>query len=299
MTNRPDPDFDESGHTDLGDTWDPLDPAVDRRLRDLAGEVTPLHAPPHAFERVLVRGRRRRMRTAWTVATASTLACVLVVGGAVAIGLRTQSGPVQLAGGQSTGGAPTTQAPTGAPTSIRATVAQPTPQATSSQVVVAPSAASPGTVQAADVPRCHTANLNAGAAVVAGSLSGGHELMNLTLTNTSGHACTIYGYPGMKLEIQQTVGQATDVSRISATPQTLTVANGASASTTVEFMPDSPDSTEPQTGPCEPGSYYLEVTPPDETTQLITPISGGPVIACGQGALSVYPFVAGSTGPEQ
>jgi hypothetical protein len=290
MTRPDHPDFSGSDPIDLGDTWDPLDPAVDRRLREIAGEVTLLHAPPQAFERVLVRGRRRRMRTVWTLATASTLTCVLVAGGAIALGSHPQSGAIHAAVGQSTAIVPTAPTATG-PSPDRRTAVRSAP---------ATSSATPPSTAA--VARCHTADLQASVSVVGGSLSSGHEQMNLTLTNTSGQVCTIFGYPGMQLEDQQSAGQATDVIRTSSgvgAPTRLTLADNASASTTVDFLPDSPDSTEPKSGLCEPESYYLEITPPDENTQLKVQIGGGPVMACQEGALTVYPFVAGATGPEQ
>ena len=136
--------------------------------------------------------------------------------------------------------------------------------------------------------------------VAGGPNAAGVELLNLTLTNTSGHTCTIYGFPGMKLEDANQNGQATNLLRIGngVVERLLTVKDGDSASTTVEFWPATPDAQETQT-PCEPGSYMLEITPPDETTQLYAQITGGPITACQQGLLKVYPFVAGTVGPGQ
>jgi hypothetical protein len=148
--------------------------------------------------------------------------------------------------------------------------------------------------------RCHTNDLSPTVALVAGSQGAGHELLNLTLTNTSGRTCTIYGYPGMALEDQNSNQQATVVTRDPAvTKKTITVPNGGSASTTVRFDFDVPGSGEPTTGNCEPPSYSLLITPPDETTQLTAPIGGGPVTVCQRGALDVLAFVSGSTGANQ
>jgi hypothetical protein len=69
--------------------------------------------------------------------------------------------------------------------------------------------------------------------------------------------------------------------------------------TTGRFDFDVPASDEPQTGNCEAPSVYMEITPPDETTQLSTTITGGPVTVCQHGTIDVFPFIAGATGPNQ
>jgi hypothetical protein len=43
----------------------------------------------------------------------------------------------------------------------------------------------------------------------------------------------------------------------------------------------------------------MQITPPDETTQLSATIGGGPVTVCQHGALDVLPFIAGPKGPNQ
>lgn len=180
---------------------------------------------------------------------------------------------------------------------------QPSEASSGSAIVLPPSTAAASaspSPSATGAPRCHTADLSPSVAVVAGSQGAGSELMNLTLTNTSGHACTIFGYPGMKLEDQNGNGQATTVTRNrSMTPKTVTLADNGSASTTIHFGFDVPGPGEPTTGPCEPASYSLMITPPDETTQLTAPIGGGPVTVCEKGTLDVLPFIAGKTGPNQ
>ena len=164
----------------------------------------------------------------------------------------------------------------------------------------ASSSATPGSTGAAGLPRCHTADLSPAVNIVTGSQGAGSESMNIKLTNQSGHTCTVYGYPGMKLEDTNASGQATTVTRNRGlTPATLTVANGASVATTARFDFDMPVPDEPQTGNCEAPSVYLQITPPDETTQLSATITGGPVTVCNHGTIDVLPFVAGSTGPNQ
>ncbi len=176
----------------------------------------------------------------------------------------------------------------------------PSQSSAGSVTLPAPSGSGTTTPSATGVPRCHTADLSPAVNIVTGSAGAGSESINIKLTNQSGHDCTVYGYPGMKLEDTNASGQATTVTRNhSAKPATLTVANGGSVATTGRFDFDVPASDEPQTGNCEAPSVYLEITPPDETTQLSTTIAGGPVTVCQHGTIDVLPFIAGSTGPNQ
>src|SRR5438445_14255 len=104
----------------------------------------------------------------------------------------------------------------------------------------------------------------------------------------------------MMLQDQGGDGQATTVIRNrSLAPKTLTLANGGAASTTIRFGFDIPGPGEPTSGPCEPASYNLLITPPNETSHLTAPIGGGPITVCEKGTLNVLPFVAGTTGPNQ
>lgn len=339
----------------LGETWDGPDSAVDRRLRTLAGPVTPMSTPAYGFERVVMRARRRRQRKILMGATAVVTGLALATGG-VLLGFRSGGDVVQSAGcPQGTtvigaaaaghkvwagdaayaraglgregtmqrryewaiGGVLTAAALAGgifagcSSNSANKNQASNTPGDQPGQtpggtaIVLPPStaaasaAASPSPSSSA-APRCHTTDLSPAVTVVKGSQAAGSELMNLTLTNTSGHACTIFGYPGMMLQDQNGNGQATTVTRNhSLTPKTITLADTAAASTTVRFGFDVPGPGEPTSGPCEPASYSLLITPPNETTQLTAPIGGGPVTVCEKGTLDVLPFIAGTTGPNQ
>jgi hypothetical protein len=148
--------------------------------------------------------------------------------------------------------------------------------------------------------RCRMADLGPEVSVVPGSAGAGHELLNVKLTNNSGHSCTVYGFPGLKLEDKAGRGQTTHVTwdRRNA-PKLITLADHASAAATVRFDFDVPAADESQSGDCELPSAYLQITPPDETTQLVAPITGGPVTVCQHGALDVLPFIAGATGANQ
>jgi hypothetical protein len=153
------------------------------------------------------------------------------------------------------------------------------------------------------VPQCQTADLSAEANTVAGSAAAGHLTMNITVTNTSGHTCTIYGFPGLALEDKNQDIQHTAVTWQPTIPKTLiTLANGATASSSAQFDKDLPVGSEPLTGPCEPASFYLLVTAPNNTTQLVAPIGdtgGAGITVCDFGALNVLAFVPGSTGPQE
>lgn len=190
--------------------------------------------------------------------------------------------------------------------------------ATTSGAAVAPTTAggggsgggvSTGGPTVAGVPQCTTANVVAAVYVVAGSQGMGHESLNLTLTNISGHSCTVYGFPGLQLmeenaQDQPGADQATSVNWDPGVPKTLvTLADSGSASTTIQFDMDVPGVGEPSSGPCEPDSYYLAVIPPNNTTAVTARI-GGPnsttgITVCEQGRLQVLAFVAGSTGANQ
>lgn len=364
----------------LAETWDAPDASVDRRLRAMVGPVAPLYPPPYGYERVVLRARRRKHRTAFIAAAASVVTVAVVAGGVVVGTHLGNSGLVAVAGcdsvGQSVPGAargagqPVNVADVANVTDVAAVAdarggpsgigvgrevmdrkyewaiggvltaaalsagivagcsssansngpsANPTlssgpttpgqSSATGASGTPAPSGTGTGTSAgggatssstAAGVPRCHTTDLSPAVNIVVGSQGTGHESMNIKLTNNSGHDCTVYGYPGMKLQDANNAGQATTVTRNrSQKPTTITVADGASVATTARIDFSLPSSDEPQTGNCEAPSVYLEITPPDETTQLSATITGGPVTVCEHGTIDVLPFVSGSTGPNQ
>jgi hypothetical protein len=160
-----------------------------------------------------------------------------------------------------------------------------------------------GPATAAGVPQCRTPDLSGEANIVAGSAAAGHITMNITVTNTSGHTCTIFGFPGLALEDTNQDVQPTKVTWDPAVAKTLiTLANGASASSSAQLDKDLPVGSEPLSGPCEPASFYLQITPPNNTSQLVASIGdtgGAGITVCDFGALDVLAFVPGSTGPHE
>lgn len=169
------------------------------------------------------------------------------------------------------------------------------------QVQLPPNSASPApTPSATALPLCVSTDLAPAVSVVAGSQGAGHELMNVQLTNNSGHTCTVYGFPGLQLQDRNSAGQATNVVRdFSVKPTKIIVKNGASVATTVRFDFDIPAADEPQSGNCEGPSVYLGIIPPEEKRQLSATITGGPVTVCQHGTLDVLPFVSGPNGANQ
>jgi uncharacterized protein DUF4232 len=257
-----------SGRTDLSD-----------HVGDGAGAVDAAAVAPGG----LGRGATMQRKYEWAIGGVLTA-------GALAGGIFAGCSNTNNGNGNSASNVPTTSA---SPAQTGGSVV-PSPQQTPSLYGAGASPISTGP------QRCHTNDLSPTVTVVNGSSAAGHQLLNLTLTNTSGRTCTIFGYPGMMLEDQNDSGQSTTVTRDPAVPKkTITVPNGGSASTTIRFDFDVPGPGEPTTGNCEPPSYSLLITPPDETTQLTAPIGGGPVTVCERGTLDVLPFVSGTTGANQ
>ncbi|HEV2638769.1 MAG TPA: DUF4232 domain-containing protein [Actinocrinis sp.] len=153
------------------------------------------------------------------------------------------------------------------------------------------------------VPQCKTVDLSPEANVVTDSAAAGHIAMNITVTNNSGHTCYIDGFPGLALEDKDQNPVATKVTWDPAVAKTMiTLTNGQSASSSAHLDMDLPSGSEPQTGPCEPASHYLLITPPNNTTQLVAQIGdtgGTGITVCDSGALDVLAFVAGAVGPQQ
>ena len=330
------------------DPANPADEATDATLRHWADSwgdsVVPLAPPPYAFERVLVRAHRRKIRRRMIAATASVLSVALLFAGLVAgnlLPIRQQddadcgnaTSTLALAKGSSSvnrrteyaiGGVLTAAALTAgivagctggssSPTAGAAGPGTPTGAATSGTPLALPSAptssattskpTAPASSTPTGSPQCGTADLSATVTLVAGSQAMGSASLNITLTNTSGHPCIVYGFPGFKLEDKNQDAQTTKVTWDPAVPkQHITLANGASASSTARFDPDIPSSTEPSSGPCEPASFYMLVTAPNNTTQLESPIGGTGgtgITVCQSGALDVLALVPGTVGPNQ
>jgi len=163
-----------------------------------------------------------------------------------------------------------------------------------------PASAAPAPASGASgTARCHTSDLSASYTVVFGSAAAGSISYNLRLTNTSMHQCTIYGYAGMLLLDANHKPLPTNVQRDSLVPKRLLRLDpGGWAAATARFSPDVHGVGDNPGQACQPTAHYTEVTPPDETTQLVTAVSP-PTSVCERGTMALSAFVAGRTGPNQ
>jgi Domain of unknown function (DUF4232) len=127
---------------------------------------------------------------------------------------------------------------------------------------------------AASTPRCSTAGL-----VVwlntQGSGAAGSVFYQLRLTNLSGHACTLAGYPGVSATSLTSRQLGRGASREGGSKaHTVTLSNGASASATLRIVEAG---NFPSAG-CKPTlAAGLKVYPPNQRTAKIVPF---PFEAC-------------------
>lgn len=275
-------------------TWGAADPDFDELLRDRLGPLPNMPTPPYAFERVLVAGRRRRARKVWAGAAAA--AFVVMAGTAGTTVALHGGGP----GGAVIGEANPrgSQAATVAVTSPQPS-AVPTPSASLTATTAATSASAAASTQnpssSASSTQCHSDDFKLTVSVQAGSSGSTADELVIVLTNHSGHTCTTYGYPGLQTETQSEQLQTTTVTRLNTSSvQKLTVAQGESISTTASFTAAASSST--AGAGCGAPSYYLAVIPPNEQTQIVEPISGGPITVCGNGVLDTTALVMGKNG---
>jgi hypothetical protein len=115
------------------------------------------------------------------------------------------------------------------------------------------------------------------------------------LTNSSPSSCVMWGYPGALLlaadgsPLPTFVKRGGDLSFLGGSVETVQIAAGASAFFNLGYS----DVTSGTETSC-PKSSSLEITPPNDTQQLVVQIS---IDACQGGSLSVSP-VFGSSSPE-
>ncbi|WP_445525603.1 DUF4232 domain-containing protein [Streptomyces cyslabdanicus] len=127
--------------------------------------------------------------------------------------------------------------------------------------------------------RCHTSELSA--SVGRENPGAGQENFPVVLTNTSGRACTLHGYPGAAFVDASGRQLGPDPKRSSGTPATVTLKPGQSAWAGLTFS--NPGVSGARTG--TPAS--LIVTPPDEHDHLTVRWTAGQV-PVGGNASSVF-----------
>ncbi|GAA2065630.1 hypothetical protein GCM10009839_91630 [Catenulispora yoronensis] len=124
----------------------------------------------------------------------------------------------------------------------------------------------------------------------------GHVAADIALRNTSGHACTVTGFPGVSLLASDEHPLPTTVVRFPAAPAAVTVAPGGWIHSEVRYSPNIPGDGEPATGECEPKTVHALAQLPGDTKWAKITLAA-PTTVCEKGSLEAKPFVAGQSTP--
>jgi hypothetical protein len=143
--------------------------------------------------------------------------------------------------------------------------------------------------------RCHTSQL----AVSLGRMEAGlgNVGVNVYLRNGSTHTCFMFGYVGFGLRDRHRRRQPSRVRwgstyfQIDPLPHRVVLRPGARAVTNLAWTAN-PLPGERKKGPCEPTSYWLEVTPPDERASRLVKFGA---VVCGHGKPASTVVKAAST----
>lgn len=276
-------------------TWGAADPDFDAMFRERLGPMPTMPTPPYAFERVLVSGRRRRARKVWAGAAAAAFVVMAgTAGTTVALSSHTGSGGSVIgeANSSTASSSPSASATSQSPSATPTPSASATATQTGATTAAAVGTASPS---ASTIPECASDTFTLTVSTAAGSTGSTADSILIVLTNTSGHSCTTYGYPGLQLETDSGQLQSTTVTRVnrSSVTKLIVPANG-SISTTATFTAAAAGST--SGAGCGMPSYSLAVIPPNQKQQIVQTITGGPITVCGNGVLDTDPLVLGSSG---
>lgn len=159
-------------------------------------------------------------------------------------------------------------------------------------------ASAPATT-ASNPSECATSDLAARIAPAPGESGAGNQGATLVLTNTSPVPCGIHGYVGLlELDaqgnpIRSRAARGSTYFHQDPGPQDILLQSGQSASADMAWS-DVAGAGEPPTGACEPQAASLEITPPNEVTQLVVPFHE---TVCEHGTLHVTALVPGPGGP--
>ncbi|WP_131801406.1 DUF4232 domain-containing protein [Klenkia brasiliensis] len=198
-----------------------------------------------------------------------------------------------FSGGTEDAGAATSIAGTSssaAATTPAATTSAAAPTTSSAPVVTAaPESSDPQPTTAGGPDRCHTSELTG--SLSEGDAAAGNRYATLTLTNTGGEVCTVYGYGGLGL-----VGPGGSV--VPSTQERVPAQDGSGGGRTTLQPGDSVSAQlhwtvvatgpEPTTGQCEATPSELTVIPPNETDSLTVAWTAGPV--CDMGRIQQTPY---------
>jgi hypothetical protein len=149
----------------------------------------------------------------------------------------------------------------------------------------------------ATAPRCHTGDLSTRVVGVGAAL--GHVGVVIAFRNSSGHACRVYGYPGLQMLDSNQRAMATHVHRGGSythpdvAPRRVVLGPREDASFSLGYGHVPEGDAAPQETQC-PGSTYAAVTPPDETASVVIDLAMDPC----RGDVYVSPVVAGSDGVQ-
>jgi hypothetical protein len=145
---------------------------------------------------------------------------------------------------------------------------------------------------AATAPNCHRANLQAWLAIPAGITNATHYY-NLEISNLSGHACTLYGFPGVSASRAngKRLGSAAMRITTSAPAQLVTLAPGGTAHDLLYID----DAGNVPTSLCHPTTAAgLRVYAPGDYQSLGFPFSFPACARRGPIYMAVTPMVAGT-----
>src|SRR5690606_3731940 len=195
------------------------------------------------------------------------------------------------------------------PTGVGQSSALPTtPPASSTAAPVPPAAAEPtpggggpapgggGGERPPDIgpadPRCAPAQLEG--RMEPGDAGAGHRSATLVVTNTSGTACTLYGYGGAELHTASGVPIPTRLTRsLEPGPTLVRLLPGFSARKDMRWTVV-PTGDEPVDEPCQVPASEIRVIPPDETSPFFVIWDLGPV--CDGGRIDDSAYYPASSG---
>jgi len=127
--------------------------------------------------------------------------------------------------------------------------------------------------------RCTAGDLEG--SVVPSDAAAGNRYADLVVTNTSGNACTLYGYGGLELTGADGQPLPTELTRSQPPkPGMVTLPPGGKAAKELHWTAV-PSGDEPVDGPCETPAAGARVIPPDDTRAFTVTYAFGPV--CGHG----------------
>jgi hypothetical protein len=145
-------------------------------------------------------------------------------------------------------------------------------------------AAAPARATAA--PRCGALSLMAD--LSGASAGAGQRFVTISLTNVTRGACSLRGYPGLRLLDRRNRPLPTRIVPDRSRPvRLLVLAPGDSARSALRWSAI-PLPGEPQSGPCEPNPARIAIRPPGAAHSLVRPWRLGP--ACAHGRIEVRPL---------